>query len=123
MKWASLLDYPVSLTGLFLVTARMFIEPLNYGEGKMAGVVTDRRSFHWRSIKCGILCSIGLLILCFGTAASAATPTATVEQGTLTGVDLEGVAVFRGVRYAMPPVGDFRWRPPQPVAPGEQQVD
>jgi para-nitrobenzyl esterase len=88
----------------------------------MASVVTDGRSLCWRGIQYGIVCAIGLFILCFGTAASAA-PTVTVEQGTLTGVDMGGVAVFRGVRYAMPPVGDLRWRPPQPVARGQQQVD
>jgi len=88
----------------------------------MATVVTDGRSLCWRGIQYGIVCAIGLFMLCFGTAASAA-PTVTLEQGTLTGVDMGGVAVFRGVRYAMPPVGDLRWRPPQPVARGQQQVD
>ena len=88
----------------------------------MASVVMDGRSLCWRGIQYGIVCAIGLFILCFGTAASAA-PTVTLEQGTLTGVDMGGVAVFRGVRYAMPPVGDLRWRPPQPVARGQEQVD
>ena len=38
-------------------------------------------------------------------------------SGTLQGDDQEGVLVFRGVPYATPPVGELRWRSPQPVEP------
>ena len=36
-----------------------------------------------------------------------------------------GIRVFRGVPYAAPPVGDLRWRPPQPVVPwqGVKEAD
>ncbi|WP_225871506.1 carboxylesterase/lipase family protein [Qipengyuania atrilutea] len=40
-----------------------------------------------------------------------------VEAGTLMGSRENGVLVFRGVPYAAPPVGEDRWRAPQPVAP------
>lgn len=45
-----------------------------------------------------------------------------VEAGTLSGSRENGVLVFRGVPFAAPPVGDMRWRAPQPVAkwPGER---
>ncbi|QKG72201.1 carboxylesterase/lipase family protein [Erythrobacter mangrovi] len=45
-----------------------------------------------------------------------------VEAGSLVGSDEDGILVFRGVPYAAPPVGNLRWRPPQPVAhwPGER---
>lgn len=45
----------------------------------------------------------------------AAAPVVHVAQGELAGQTLEdGGAVFRGVPYARPPVGDLRWRDPLP---------
>ena len=45
----------------------------------------------------------------------------TVAQGTLTGVFTadRSVEVYAGVPYAAPPVGENRWRPPQPAAAWE----
>jgi len=42
---------------------------------------------------------------------------ARVESGTLRGVLEDGVSIYMGVPYAAPPLGDLRWREPQPVAP------
>ncbi|MAQ29007.1 MAG: carboxylesterase [Erythrobacter sp.] len=39
------------------------------------------------------------------------------QAGTLLGSRENDVLVFRGVPYAAPPVGEYRWRPPQPVEP------
>jgi hypothetical protein len=36
--------------------------------------------------------------------------------GALIGPDND-IHIFRGIPYAAPPVGDLRWRPPQPAAP------
>jgi para-nitrobenzyl esterase len=40
-----------------------------------------------------------------------------VEGGLLSGVASDGVVSWKGIRYAAPPVGDLRWRAPQPVGP------
>jgi para-nitrobenzyl esterase len=45
--------------------------------------------------------------------------TATVEQGVLQGTKEAGLTVYRGIPFAAPPVGDLRWRAPQPAAKWE----
>jgi para-nitrobenzyl esterase len=44
-------------------------------------------------------------------------PVASTTTGRLRGIWQQEVAVFRGVPYAAPPVGDHRFRPPQPAVP------
>ena len=52
----------------------------------------------------------------FNSFASAERPTATVETGSLQGTTEYNMNVFKNIPYAAPPVGDLRWRPPQPAA-------
>jgi para-nitrobenzyl esterase len=39
-----------------------------------------------------------------------------VDGGLLEGTSEDGLTVYRGVPFAAPPVGNLRWRPPQPAA-------
>ena len=69
--------------------------------------------------------AIFLIPLCFvackGEPGTGPTPPVMVEGGQVQGVfEADGkVAVFRGVPFAASPVGDLRWKPPQPVQPWE----
>ena len=40
-----------------------------------------------------------------------------VETGDVAGVLEDGLAVYKAIPYAAPPVGNLRWRAPQPAAP------
>jgi para-nitrobenzyl esterase len=38
-----------------------------------------------------------------------------IEDGSVQGTIEDGLTVYRGIPFALPPVGDLRWRAPQPV--------
>jgi para-nitrobenzyl esterase len=48
-----------------------------------------------------------------------------VEGGMVQGTLEDGLTVYRGIPFAAPPIGDLRWRAPQPVArwEGTRQAD
>ena len=39
-----------------------------------------------------------------------------VEGGLVQGTAEDGLTVYKGIPFAAPPVGDLRWRAPQPAA-------
>src|SRR3954462_4785102 len=56
-----------------------------------------------------------VLLLFVGTTSSALT--VKVDGGRVEGTMENGLRVYRGIPFAAPPVGDLRWREPQPVKP------
>ncbi len=42
-------------------------------------------------------------------------PRVTTANGIVEGINDSGVDIFLGIPFAQPPVGDLRWKPPQPV--------
>jgi len=64
-----------------------------------------------------------LLLVVVATPATAA-PVVKIAQGSLNGSEVDGVAVFKAIPYAAPPVGALRWRAPVPAAkwPGVRQA-
>ncbi len=55
-----------------------------------------------------------LLVAC-GCSTSLQPGQVKVEQGILQGTIQDSLTIFRGIPFAAPPVGDLRWKAPQPV--------
>ena len=80
----------------------------------------------WRKVFVVLSLTVACVAVARGPAAAQAvvTPATAVSQvqtknGRLEGVvnPATGVRAFKGVPFAAPPVGDLRWKPPQPVRP------
>ena len=59
-----------------------------------------------------LLLTILANVLCNGQTLASAR----IEGGALQGTIEDGLTVYRGIPFAAPPVGDLRWRAPQPAA-------
>ncbi len=64
---------------------------------------------------------MAMILAMFAAGLSLAQPPAPVmvEDGLVQGTSEDGLTVYRGIPFAAPPVGDLRWRAPQPAAKWE----
>lgn len=65
-------------------------------------------------MRCQLACLL-LAALCHATHAS--TPVIPTHDGAVKGYTFDGVANWLGIPFAAPPVGNLRFRPPQPPKP------
>ena len=66
-------------------------------------------------MKKALLVAISVILAAVFCVAQAPAPVK-VEGGAVQGAFEDGLTVYRGIPFAAPPVGDLRWRAPQPVA-------
>ena len=59
---------------------------------------------------------MAIAVAAVSAASWAAQPVAKVDEGQLAGKIEDGLTVYRGIPFAAPPVGDLRWKAPQPAA-------
>jgi len=69
----------------------------------------------WRS-RLSRFFGISSLVL-MASVAQAQGPKVTIDSGVIQGAVNNGVAAFKGIPYAQPPLRELRWRAPQPVKP------
>jgi len=66
-----------------------------------------------------LIAALALIICATACGSSSLTPIVEVTGGTIEGVTENEIISFKGIPFAAPPVGDLRWKSPQPVIPWE----
>lgn len=62
---------------------------------------------------------IAMLVLVSGACTQLQPGQLKVEGGIIQGTLTEGLSIYKGIPFAAPPVGELRWKAPQPVEPWE----
>ena len=64
------------------------------------------------------LCLLSFALMFTGAVEAAVPDPVHLDSGSISGIPAndQGVRVFKGIPYAAPPLGDLRWRAPQPAA-------
>jgi len=69
------------------------------------------------AIRCVLALCAFLALAAANLSAAELLPPVQVQGGLVQGVVEDGLTVYRGIPFAAPPLGDLRWRAPQPLKP------